>query len=123
MRGAVVVVDAELKILVWNQGAEDLWGLREDELRGKHVLGLDIGLPIERLKPLMQACLTGAKSHASVTLDAINRRGRAITCRVTATPLMTRRQSIHGVILVMEDADALVPTGPKRVGDKKVTAK
>ncbi len=123
LRGAVVVVDAELEILVWNQGAEDLWGLREDELRGKHVLGLDIGLPIERLKPLIQDCLSGTKRHASITLDAINRRGRAISCRVTATPLLTRLQSIHGVILVMEDADALAPAGPKRVVTKKIMAK
>lgn len=115
LRGAVVVVDAELRILVWNPGAEDLWGLREDELRGKHVLGLDIGLPIERLKPLMQACLAGTRNNASITLDAINRRGRAIACRVTATPLLTRHQSIHGVILIMDDADVLIPGGPRRV--------
>ncbi|MEO6879111.1 MAG: PAS domain-containing protein, partial [Gemmatimonadaceae bacterium] len=117
------VVDAKLEILVWNQGAEELWGLREDELRGKHVLGLDIGLPIERLKPLIQDCLSGSKSHASITVDAINRRGRAIACRVTATPLLTRLQSIHGVILVMEDADALTPAGPRRVATKKVRSK
>src|SRR5262249_31310202 len=55
LRGAVVVVDAELKVLVWNQAAEELWGLREDEVRGKHVLGLDTGLPIEKLKQPMRS--------------------------------------------------------------------
>src|SRR5262249_13268554 len=46
MRGAVIVVDSELKVLVWNQCAEELLGLREDEVLAKHILGLDIGLPI-----------------------------------------------------------------------------
>ena len=112
LRGAVVVIDAELNVLVWNQGAEELWGLREDEVRGKHVLGLDTGLPIERLKQPMRSCLNGSKPHASVVLEAVNRRGRPILCRVTVTPLLTRARTIHGVIMVMEDeahASAHVP--------------
>jgi two-component system CheB/CheR fusion protein len=78
IRGAVVVVDAELKVLVWNHGAEELWGLREDEVRGKHLLGLDIGLPTERLKAPMRACLNGTKTHVVVAVEAVNRRGRQI---------------------------------------------
>jgi two-component system CheB/CheR fusion protein len=101
--GAVIVVDAELKVLVWNPGAEDLWGLREEELRGKNVLGLDIGLPTERLKQPLRACLSGQKDRTSVMLDAINRRGRSIACHVLVTPLITRSGSIIGAILVMDD--------------------
>ena len=103
MRGAVIVVDAELKVLVWNQGAEELWGLREDEVRGKHILGLDVGLPIERFKQPMRACLSGAKDHVSLDVQAVNRRGRAIACHVMLTPLLTRLKTIHGVILVTEE--------------------
>ena len=103
MRGAVIVADSELKVLVWNQAAEELWGLREDEVRGKNILGLDIGLPVERLKQPMRACLSGTKDHVSVNVDAVNRRGRTIKCHVTATPLLTRLKSIHGVILVTEE--------------------
>lgn len=114
MRGAVVVVDAELKVLVWNQGAEELWGLREEEVRGKHLLGLDIGLPTERLKSPMRACLAGTKDHVTLVVDAINRRGRQIEYDVVVTPLLTRLQSIHGVILTMaeESARALAPRPP-----------
>ena len=111
LRGAVVVVDAELKVLVWNQGAEELWGLREDEVRGKHVLGLDTGLPIEKLKQPMRSCLNGTKPHTSVTLDAVNRRGRPIVCHVTVTPLLTRARTIHGVIMVMDDQSTTTANG------------
>jgi len=111
LRGVVVVVDAELKVLVWNQGAEELWGLREDEVRGKHVLGLDTGLPIEKLKQPMRSCLNGTKPHTSVTLDAVNRRGRPIVCHVTVTPLLTRARTIHGVIMVMDDQSTTTANG------------
>jgi two-component system CheB/CheR fusion protein len=114
LRAAVVVVDADLKVLVWNQRAEDMWGLREDEARGKHILGLDVGLPIERLKQPMRACLTdgdgNGDGHATLTLEAINRRGRPIECQITTTPLRTRSKAVHGVILVIEDG-APQPSG------------
>ena len=104
LRGAVVVVDADLNVLVWNRAAEELWGLREDEVRGKHVLGLDIGLPTERLKQPTRACLAGETDHITVEVDAVNRRGRPLRCHVSVTPLLTRAQVIHGAILVMEEA-------------------
>jgi two-component system CheB/CheR fusion protein len=107
LRAAVVVVDAELRVLVWNQRAEDMWGLREDETRGRHILGLDVGLPIERLKQPMRAALNDGDGHghATFTLDAINRRGRAIECQITTTPLRTRSNAVRGVILVIEDGE------------------
>jgi two-component system, chemotaxis family, CheB/CheR fusion protein len=103
LRGAVVVVDADLRLLVWNRGAEELWGLREDEVRGKHFLGLDIGLPTESLKNPIRACLNGTTAHTTVTLDAINRRGRNIVCVVNLAPLVTPANAIHGAILHMEE--------------------
>jgi two-component system CheB/CheR fusion protein len=106
LRGAVVVVDDSLNILVWNQGAEELWGLREGEVRGKHILGLDIGLPTERLKQPIRACISGEKPHVSLDVEAVNRRGRQVICSVNVTPLLTRQQEIHGAILVMEQAPA-----------------
>ena len=34
--GAVVVLDADLRVLVWNHGSEDLWGVRQEEVQGQH---------------------------------------------------------------------------------------
>src|SRR5205807_1972423 len=48
VRTAVVVVDRELHVIAWNHRAEDLWGLRGDEVKGQNFLNLDIGLPIEQ---------------------------------------------------------------------------
>jgi two-component system, chemotaxis family, CheB/CheR fusion protein len=121
LRAAVVVVDADLKVLVWNQRAEDMWGLRAEEARGKHILGLDVGLPIERLKQPMRACLTDGDGdgHTSLTLEAINRRGRPIQCQITTTPLRTRSKTVHGVILVIEDGAAQSTGNGNRTGVKR----
>ncbi len=108
LRGAIVVLDMELNILVWNRGAENLWGLRESEVRGKHILGLDIGLPVELLKQPIRQCVSGAKERVDLRLDAINRRGKQIACHVSASPLLSRSDKIHGVVLSMEDEIDLV---------------
>ena len=106
LRGGVVVVDAEFHVLIWNRKAEDLWGLRPDEVRGRNLLNLDIGLPVEQLKSALRGCLTGESRFQEAALPATNRRGKAVLCRVTCTP-MTDDGVIKGVILVMdEDATA-----------------
>jgi two-component system CheB/CheR fusion protein len=122
LRAAVVVVDSDLKVLVWNDRAEDMWGLREEEARGKHILGLDVGLPIERLKQPMRSALTNGDGdgHATLKLDAINRRGRAIEVHVTTTPLRTRTRAVRGVILLIEDGERTAVDGDGvRAGAKR----
>ena len=96
-----MVVDPELLVQVWNPKAENLWGLRADEVRGKNLLNLDIGLPVERLKPALRACLAGEAAYQEIVLEATNRRGKPILCRVTCTPMTDgdgdqRRHPGHG---------------------------
>jgi two-component system CheB/CheR fusion protein len=62
---------------MWNQRAEDLWGLRGDEVRGRSFLGLDIGLPVAELRPLVRACLAGEADTRELTVDATNRAASA----------------------------------------------
>jgi two-component system, chemotaxis family, CheB/CheR fusion protein len=104
LRAGAVVVDRNLNVLMWNQRAEDLWGLRADEVRGKGVLNLDIGLPVGELRNLIRPCLSGESDSHEVVLDAVNRRGKKIKCRVTCTPLVASNKKREGVILLMEEA-------------------
>lgn len=105
LRGGVVVLDRDLGILIWNHQSENLWGLRSDEVRGKHLLNLDIGLPVEQLKVPIRAILSGEAESSETIVDATNRRGRKISCRVTVTPLLHTEpeQGIRGTILVMDE--------------------
>ena len=85
LTGGVTVLDRDMRVLIWSQQAEELWGVREDEARDRHFLNLDFGLPVGQLVDALHGCLRGAERQ--VTLDAVNRRGRAIRCHVTCTPL------------------------------------
>jgi two-component system, chemotaxis family, CheB/CheR fusion protein len=106
LRDGVVVLDRSLQVRAWNHGAEDLWGLRDHEVRGQHFFGLDIGLPVEQLKPLVRSGLrelADGDVTEPQTLEAINRRGKPIQVRVSAAPLRSPEQQVQGVILIMEE--------------------
>ncbi|GIE31556.1 chemotaxis protein CheR [Actinoplanes italicus] len=107
LQAGVAVVDPDLRIRMWNRHAEDLWGLRSGELIGQHFLNLDIGLPIDQIRPLLRGALGADGESGEVLLEAVNRRGRPITVRVACTPLRGRDGGTiggDGAIIVMETA-------------------
>ena len=106
LRAAVLVVDAEQRVLVWNRQAEDLWGVRREEAVGRHLLGLDIGLPLERLTPVLRAVLDGRQPGEAqdLHLPTLTRRGRTLQVRVSATPLRRDDGAVTGAILVVDEA-------------------
>jgi two-component system CheB/CheR fusion protein len=106
IQSGVVVVDRDLRVLAWNHHAEDLWGLRANEVRGEHLMNLDVGLPLPELRPMVRACLAGGPERHQATLRAVNRRGRAIECLVSCTPLNGSDHQVQGVILMMDERDA-----------------
>ncbi|HEY6363977.1 MAG TPA: PAS domain-containing protein, partial [Candidatus Binatia bacterium] len=105
LTSGAVVLNQNLNILVWNHKAEDLWGLREDEVKGQSFLNLEIGLPVDRLKAAIRSCLSGDGYQKDVLLDATNRRGKAIKCRISFSPLMSHNKQRQGVILLMEEEE------------------
>ncbi|MBV9012142.1 MAG: PAS domain S-box protein [Pseudonocardiales bacterium] len=115
LRAGVAVLDTDMRVLVWNRRAEDLWGLRQDEIVGQHFLNLDIGLPTQQLRPLIRRTLAGVTGPHEMVLSAINRRGRLILVRVAGSPLNGADGSAHGAILLMEQDSSAPPdgTGPE----------
>jgi len=85
---AVVVLDREQRVQVWNERAEDLWGLRGDEAVDHQFLALDIGLPTERLVPALRGAMSDGGVRQDLELEAVNRRGRTIVCHATVMPLI-----------------------------------
>jgi two-component system CheB/CheR fusion protein len=101
LQSAVVVLGTEMEVRAWNRQAEDLWGLRSDEVLNQHFLNLDIGFPVEQLRTAIRNCLAGRTQHEQVTYPAINRRGRPIECTVALSALVGSGAT-RGVILVMD---------------------
>jgi two-component system CheB/CheR fusion protein len=112
LQGAVAVLDADLRVLVWNHGSEELWGVRQEEVLGQHFLNLDIGLPVEQVRPALRAAMSDENGTRSTVIQATNRRGRTVTCRVTCTPLLDSDKTLRGVIVVVADEPGQqTPTG------------
>ena len=105
LRSGAVVVDADLNVEVWNDRAADLWGLRADEVHGKSLLNLDIGLPISQLRDAIRSCIAGSSQLEESVLEATTRRGRKIRCRVTVRPL-TGRGVGKGAIVLMDETES-----------------
>jgi two-component system CheB/CheR fusion protein len=102
LEAGVVVLDAELRVSAWNEGAQDLWGLRADEVQGQHFMNLDIGLPVEKLRGQLRKMLVGSEIEQPILLEATNRRGRPITARVRLSPLADSDAVPRGLIVFME---------------------
>jgi two-component system CheB/CheR fusion protein len=101
LSSAVVVLNRSMAVRSWNRTAEDMWGLRADEVEGSHFLNLDIGLPVDQLRQPIRDALSGASDGGQQRLPAVNRRGRTIECTVRVSPLRVGEDTI-GAILVME---------------------
>ena len=116
MNVAVAVVDRSHGIEIWNRGAEDLWGLRQDEALHQHFLALDIGLGPERLAPALRSVIGGTSERETGEFEAVNRRGRTVRVATTVLPLLSRSaggSEIRGAIVLMEDHQ---PDGAGRDG-------
>jgi two-component system, chemotaxis family, CheB/CheR fusion protein len=104
----VVVMNDDLQIELWNDVAADMWGLRQDEVKGKHFLGLDIGLPVEQLRQPLLALRHTPDSVSESTVQATNRRGRPMRVRVLCASAGGADADGHGVILLLQETEQSV---------------
>ena len=81
----------------------DMWGLRADEVKGRNLFSLDIGLSMDKIRPGVKACQTSEKPPDPIRVDAVNRRGRPIVCKITCMPLKASHGEHRGTILLMEE--------------------
>jgi two-component system, chemotaxis family, CheB/CheR fusion protein len=98
----MVVVDREMRVVVWNRGCEELWGLRSDETVGKVLGSLDIGLPTDAVKPLIGKAFVDPEVTEETSVEAVNRRGRQARVRVTCTAFRSTEGGVNGALLLME---------------------
>jgi two-component system, chemotaxis family, CheB/CheR fusion protein len=103
LRAGVVVTNADLNVLIWNDRACDMWGLRADEVQGRPLLHLDIGLPLSQLEEPIRACMADGSSSHQIALDAVNRRGRGFRCHVTVNAFRSSNGGRRGAIVLMDE--------------------
>ena len=99
---AIIVLDEQLRVELWNDVAADLWGLRANEVHGQHFFGLDIGLPVEQLKQPIAGLMRQGDNRFETEINAMNRRGRQIRLRVQCVSIGAADQG-RGIIILMEE--------------------
>lgn len=103
---ALVVVDKDLNVILWNQRAEEMWGLRADEVRGKSFFAMDIGLPVDALRAPIREMMEERAQAKTLVLDAVNRRGKRLKCHIALTTFHNASPQEAGVALLMDDGTA-----------------
>ena len=106
LQSAVVVVDRDLRVQVWNERSTNMWGLRPDEAEGSPLLELDIGLSMDELRGPIRNVLGGSAEYQQLFLSGTNRRGKPIQCRVGIAPLRQLDRSVTGILLLMDEQPA-----------------
>ncbi len=101
----MVVVDRDMRVVVWNRGSEQLWGLRAEEANGNVLSALDIGLPMDEVLPLIGNAFVDPGGSGEATVDAVNRRGRQTRVRITCSSFRSAEASAGGALLLMEVLD------------------
>jgi two-component system CheB/CheR fusion protein len=104
VRTGVAVLDKDLRVQLWNQQSEELWGVRASETVGQPLLSLDIGLPVSELVAPINEAIKNTNGFREVTVKATNRRGRRFMCRVQCSA-MASVDGGGGAILLMEEAE------------------
>lgn len=103
LRGAIIVINRESKILAWSHNSEEMWGLRAEEVQDKSLFGLDFGLPLDQIVEPIRKCLNDDENRQDFVLSAINRRGKKFDCRLSIDTLWNINKEKFGVIMIMEE--------------------
>jgi two-component system, chemotaxis family, CheB/CheR fusion protein len=98
----MAVVDREMRVVIWNRGCEELWGLRANETNGQVLTSLDIGLPMDTVRPLIGNAFVDPDSPGELTVEAVNRRGRPTQVRVTCSGFQAPEGGVTGALLLMD---------------------
>lgn len=106
LRGAMVVLDADLRVRLWDDRVVEMWGLRAHEAQGQHFLDLAIGLPVATLGQLLTEVVGGDRPRAESLVPATNRLGHPVQISLTITPMHTPVRAISGVVLLMEQVES-----------------
>ena len=100
---AVVVVDADARVQLWNTEAERLTGVRAFEAEGVHVLETGLDLPKDEVRRALREVVLLGQPRAELEASVVSRFGRRQRRRMLAHPLRRQDGDVHGAVLTLVD--------------------
>ena len=104
----IIVADTDLLVRAWNGAAAHMFGKSEDEVKGKHLVTLDIGLSPDQLAGIIK---TG--EPVTNTLEFLDQRGGKSMADISIFPLMDGvsedlpLNEAEGLVLVVKGKNSL----------------
>ena len=104
------MVDEQLDVVLWNQTAEHLFGLRAADVVDRSFLALDFGLPVGSIGPLLHAVAGDdvprrARDSRSTVVEAVDARGVRFSCRVSVGRIGRATDGDTRLMVLMEPID------------------
>ncbi|PYM55601.1 MAG: hypothetical protein DMD79_22690 [Candidatus Rokuibacteriota bacterium] len=96
---AIVAVDPEGRVVVWNPAAARIFGASLDAARGKLVTDV---LPLS-VRNQLEPCFTGSRGNRMVAVHVAEVEGPALDLTVTCSPLPWGGRGDQGVLVVARD--------------------
>ena len=109
---AVVVVDTDYRVQLWNGGAERLTGVRSFEAEGRPLLDLEVHLPAVQVRDVLRSVVAAGDVPGPVDVELTDRFGRPQRRRLTVTPLLRGGGEVHGAVVTLADSPAEVDAAP-----------
>ena len=100
---SVIVKDLDGGVILWNLGAQRLYGYSPDEIIGRSatVLHAPEDIALERPRQMREAALKEGKWEG--VLDRITKDQLRLTCRVVMTPYFDESGKALGFVLISKD--------------------
>jgi diguanylate cyclase (GGDEF)-like protein len=111
MHDAVVFVDASLRVVLWNHGAERMTGISGQSVYHRRLLPEMLNLRDEKGEPVHEqdcpvACVVHSGVQALRRLMIMGRTGRPMAVDAHVIPVTGEDGTIHGAILLLHDASS-----------------
>jgi diguanylate cyclase (GGDEF)-like protein/PAS domain S-box-containing protein len=100
---AVVVVDAAGTVELLNKGAERLYGVRAEDLVGRHARGLWQDEEVEEYLEAVRRELVAGRTWSGVEVEFVTHGGRSLVVESAATALHDAHGGYAGAVLVGRD--------------------
>ncbi len=111
MHDAVVFVDAGLRVVLWNHGAERLTGISSESIYHRRWAPSLLNMRDEKGEPLAEcecpvACVVRSGVQSLRRLTVTGRTGRPVPVDAHVMPVATDEGTIRGAILLLHDASS-----------------